>query len=71
MSIVPIPLKNSRSVVEYFKQGGKVEIPRPEECVYSECRLKQRLRKNGTYTRQVIYWGLCFFVQILHYPDML
>lgn len=67
MTIVPIPLKNSRSVVEYFRQEGKVEIPRPEECLYAECRLNQPLRKNGSYARQVVYWGLCFLVQILRF----
>lgn len=67
MTIVPIPLKNSSSVVEFFKQGGEVEIPRPEQCVYAGCGLKQPLRKNGSYARQVIYWGLCFFVEILRF----
>jgi hypothetical protein len=67
MTIVPIPLKNSSSVVEFFKQGGKVEIPRPEQCLYAKCGLRQPLRKNGSYARQVIYWGLCFLVQILRF----
>ena len=67
MTIVPIPLKNSSSVVEFFKQQGKVEIPRPQQCFYDQCRLKEPLRKNGSYTRQVIYWGLYFLVQILRF----
>lgn len=67
MTIVPIPLKNSSSVMEYFKQGGQVEIPRPQECFYENCRLKEPLRKNGNYARQVIYWGLCFLVEILRF----
>jgi hypothetical protein len=67
MTIVPIPLENSSSVVEFFKQGGEVEIPRPEQCLYAGCGLKQPLRKNGTYARQVIYWGLCFLVEILRF----
>jgi len=67
MTIVPIPLKNSRSFVEFIKQGGKVEIPRPEECLFPDCRLKEPLRKNGSYARQVIYWGLCFLVQIVRF----
>lgn len=67
MTIVPIPLENSKSVVEYFKKGEEVEVPRPEQCLFEECRLKQSLRKNGSYTRQVIYWGICFLVQIFRF----
>jgi len=67
MTILPIPLRNSRSVVEYFKQGGKVEVPRPQECFFDQCRLKEPLRKNGSYARQVIYWGLFFLVQICRF----
>lgn len=67
MTIVPIPLRNSRSVVEFFRQGGRVEIPRPQQCFYDQCRLQEPLRKNGRYARQVIYWGLCFLVQILRF----
>lgn len=67
MTIVPIPLKNSSSVVEFFKQGGKVEIPRPEQCLYEPCRLKEPLRKNGSYARKVVYWGFCFLVQIIRF----
>src|SRR5271165_4518027 len=67
MTILPIPLENSSSVTEYFKQGGKVEVPRPLECPYEACRLKEPLRKNGSYARQVIYWGLFFLVQILRF----
>ena len=36
MTIVPIPLKNSSSVVEFFRQSGKVEIPRPGQCMYAD-----------------------------------
>lgn len=67
MSILPIPLKNSSSVVEFFKQCGRVEIPRPQECFYEKCRLKEPLRMNGSYARQVIYWGLFFLVRILRF----
>lgn len=67
MTIVPIPLKNSASVIEFFKQGGKVEIPRPEQCRYEQCRLKKPLRKNGSYAREVVYWGFCFLVQIFRF----
>jgi hypothetical protein len=67
MTILSIPLKNSPSVVEFFRQAGKVEIPRPKECFYEPCRLKEPLRKNGSYAREVIYWGLCFVVQIFRF----
>jgi hypothetical protein len=67
MTILPISLKNSKSAVEFFKQGGKVEIPRPEQCLFPGCGLKQPLRKNGSYARQVIYWGICFLVQIARF----
>jgi len=67
MSIVPIPLKNSKSVVDFFKQGGKVEIPRPEQCTFPDCLLKKPLWKNGTYPRWVIYWGIQFLVCIVRF----
>ncbi len=67
MTIVPIPLEISASVVDFFKQGGKVEIPRPEQCLHAQCRLKEPLRKNGSYARQVVYWGFCFMVQIFRF----
>lgn len=67
MTIVPIPLENSASVVDFFKQGGKVKIPRPDQCFYAQCRLKEPLRKNGSYARQVVYWGFCFMVQIFRF----
>jgi hypothetical protein len=67
MTILPIPLENSKSVVEYFKKGGKVETPRPEQCHLPECGLKQPLRKNGSYARQVFYWGIFFLVDIVRF----
>jgi len=67
MTIVPIPLKNSSSVREFFREGGSVEVPRPQQCFYELCQLKKPLRKNGSYSRQVIYWGLLFLVQICRF----
>src|SRR5580700_7893179 len=64
MAIVPIPLQNCKSVKEFFKKQGKVEIPRPQQCLYAKCGLKEPLWKNGSYVRQVIYWGFLFFVSI-------
>ena len=67
MSIVPIPLKNSSSVVDFIKRGGKVEIPRPQQCTFPDCLLKEPLRKNGTYPRWVIYWSIRFLVFIVRF----
>ena len=67
MTIVPISLRNSSSVVEFFKHGGQVEIERPQQCFNAQCRLKEPMWKNGSYARQVIYWGLCFVLQILRF----
>lgn len=67
MTIVPIPLDKSRSVAEFFRQKGEVEIPRPERCPNEECGLREPLWKNGKYSRQVIYWGLCFLLQICRF----
>ncbi len=67
MTIVPVPLKISSSVIEYFRQGGKVEVPRPGQCMYAGCGLKEPLRKNGSYPREVVYWGFCFLVQIFRF----
>lgn len=67
MTIVPIPRKNCPSVLSFFCSGGEVEIPRPEQCRYAKCLLKAPLRKNGSYTRQVVYWGLVFLVLIFRF----
>lgn len=67
MCIVSIPLENSRSVADFFKHGGKVEIPRPMQCLFPGCLLKEPLRKNGTYPRWVIYWGIRFLVCIVRF----
>jgi len=67
MSILPTPAEKSKSVQEFFAQGGQVEIPRPERCVHEGCGLREPLWKNGSYTRQVIYWGLYFLVQIVRF----
>lgn len=67
MTILPVSLKDSRSVMEFFREGGRVEVPRPAQCPNVACGLKQPLWKNGSYARQVIYWGFCFLVQILRF----
>ena len=65
--ITTCPLELCLSVCEYFKCGGKVEIPRPELCPFGECRLGKPMWRNGSYVRQVIYWGLLFIVSILRF----
>jgi hypothetical protein len=64
VTILPIPSQNCESVKEFFIKQGEVEIPRPQQCLNSECGLKEPLWKNGSYIRQVIYWGFLFFVSI-------
>lgn len=67
MTILPIPLENCSSARDFFRRGGKVEIPRPRKCFYEQCGLAKPLRKNGTYVRQAIYWGIFFLVQICRF----
>jgi hypothetical protein len=67
MTIKPIPERNCQSVRDFFNRGGEVEIPRPAECLYAQCLLKRPLRKNGSYLRQVVYWGLAFLVYVYRF----
>ena len=64
MNRVPVPAENCSSVKDYFEKGGKIELPRPAECTYEYCKLKQPLRKNGGYYRAIVYWGFAFFVYV-------
>lgn len=66
--ITPCPLEICKSVVEFFERGGAVEeIPRPAECSFAECGLRKPLWRNGSYLRQVIYWGFFFMVSIMRF----
>lgn len=67
MTIVPIPAKNCSSVVDFWNRGGKVEVPRPGQCLNAICLLPAPLRRNGSYLRQVIYWGVVFTVMIARF----
>lgn len=67
MTIKPIPERNCRNVRDFFARGCEVEIPRPAECLYAKCLLKSPLRRNGSYLRQVVYWGLAFAVFIFRF----
>ena len=67
MVIVAIPAKLSESAKQFFERGGKVVIPRPEECPYAGCLLNRPLRGNGSYLRQVAYWGVLFLVHIFRF----
>lgn len=67
--IVPVELEVCESVRQFFALGGKVEVPRPSRCPRpkEECGGLEPLRKNGTYPRQVIYWGVLFVLSILRF----
>ena len=67
--ILPAELEVCESVRQYFEVGGKVEVPRPDRCLRpkEECGSLEPLRKNGTYPRQVIYWGMLFVLAILRF----
>jgi hypothetical protein len=67
MTIVPIPLENSKSPEAYLEQGYVGEVPRPKQCFNPQCGLQEPLRKHGKYIRRVIHWGLCFLVEILRF----
>jgi hypothetical protein len=67
MTILAIPLKHSSTAREFFEHAGEVEVPRPQECPNQLCGLKEPLWKNGSYPRQVIYWGLFFLILILRF----
>jgi hypothetical protein len=60
MTILAIPPVFSKSVKEYFEKNGVVKIPRPQECMKPNCRSKTPLWSNGSYLRQVIYFGFLF-----------
>jgi len=67
--IVPVEPEICQSVREFFELGGEVEVPRPSRCLRpkEECGSLEPLRKNGTYPRQVIYWGMLFVLAILRF----
>jgi hypothetical protein len=67
--IVPVELEICESVRQFFELGGNVEVPRPSRCLRpkEECGSVDPLRKNGTYPRQVIYWGMLFVLAILRF----
>ena len=67
--IVPVEPKVCEGVRQYFECNGEVEIPRPGCCPRrkDECGSTEPMRKNGSYPRQVIYWGLVFVLSILRF----
>jgi hypothetical protein len=67
--IVPVGLEVCESVRQFFELGGQVDVPRPSRCprLKEECGGLEPLRKNGTYPRQVIYWGMLFVMAILRF----
>ncbi len=67
--IVPVGVEICESVRQFFELGGQVEVTRPSQCPRpkEECGGLEPLRKNGTYPRQVIYWGMLFVLAILRF----
>lgn len=67
--IVPVEPEICQSVRQFFELDGKVEVLRPSRCLRpkEECGSLEPLRKNGTYPRQVIYWGMLFVLAILRF----
>jgi len=67
--IVPVEPKVCEGVRRYFECNGQIEIERPSRCPRrkEECGSKEPMRKNGSYPRQVIYFGLLFVLSILRF----
>ncbi len=67
--IVPVEREKCRSARHFFESGGQIEVSRPVRCPRpkEECGGLEPLRKNGTYPRQVIYWGMLFVLAILRF----
>lgn len=67
--IVPVETKLCEGVRQYFESNGEIEVPRPSRCPRpkAECGSTEPMRKNGSYPRQVIYWGLLFVLSILRF----
>jgi hypothetical protein len=67
--IVSVGPEVCESARQFFELGGNVEVPRPSRCPRpkEECGSLEPLRKNGTYPRQVIYWGILFVLAILRF----
>ena len=65
--IVPVGLEVCQSVRQFSELGDQVELPRLSRCPRpkEECGGLEPLRKNGKYSRQVIYWGMLFVMAIL------
>ncbi|MCI0564292.1 MAG: hypothetical protein MN733_37945 [Nitrososphaera sp.] len=67
--IVPVEPKVCEGVRQYFESEGEIEVQRPSRCPRpkAECGSSEPMRKNGSYPRQVIYWGLLFVLSILRF----
>lgn len=67
--IVAVEPEICESVPHFFELNGEVEVPRPNRCPRrkEECGSTEPMRKNGSYPRQVIYWGLLFVLSILRF----
>jgi len=67
--IVPVEARVCEGVRQYFELNGEIEVSRPSRCPRrkAECGSTEPMRKNGSYPRQVIYWGLVFVLSILRF----
>jgi hypothetical protein len=67
--IVPVRSEVCEGVRQFFELEGNIEVARPSRCLRpkEECGSLEPLRRNGTYPRQVIYWGMLFVLAILRF----
>ena len=67
--IVPVELKACESFKQFCEMNGEVEVERPSHCPQpkEECGSLRPLRSNGSYPKQMIYWGLLFVLAILRF----
>ena len=58
-----------KSVRQFFELNGRIEVERPSRCPRrkEECGSTEPMRKNGSYSRQVIYWGMLLVLSILRF----
>ena len=54
-----------KSVRQFFELNGRIEVERPSRCPRrkEECGSTEPMRKNGSYSRQVIYWGMLLVLE--------
>lgn len=67
--IVAVERKACDSFRQFCEMNGEVEVERPSHCPRpkEECGSLRPMRRNGSYPKQVIYWGLLFVLAILRF----